>query len=926
VGKSRLLHELGVLARTRGALVLSGRAWEVPDGMAYALLAGAVGPHLRGLRGRSRDELLAALPELNSLFVGLGPRDAQPLGSPELEKMRLAEAFCVLVERMAASRPVLLALDDLHCADRASLEMLHYLGRNLSQAAVLVVGTCRSQTPARNHFLETMVASLTAFGVATLMPLSPLGDGPSIDLATSLLGGELSPPLGALIASRARGVPLFVIELVRSLQASGHIVARDGRFTAAEGADAHLPPTIREAVSARLQHLDENDRALLAAIAASGAEVDLGRLVSVCDREPAELTAALERLTRDGWITAGEGHCYDQHPLVRQAVLDGIDAEARRALHLRHLHALEQARDRANGRLLHHYAEAGAAVDTSRALVVVRQAAEQALRLHAHVEARAHYEVTVSLARRLGQPALLAELLEAYGRVCADLGDAAAAVAGFAEAVALYTDLGQGCEAALAGRELALAESRRGRLGEARAALQAAWSSIPDGDGMSRLLLAEAEVLVRQRMGDVNAIEAIADELHRLAESLRRPDVSFTAKQIESSLRLSRLNCPRAYQLAGEALAAARALGQPLLIYRALVDRFLIASSLGDHVAVADQASEACEIARGLRSRPLTGIAELGVLLGDWIRGDFRIAAKRGPELFEAARRSGDVRWSVCAIFAQGMVAAHRGEVAMARMCLAEGTRQAEGAEDDAFVATIRDLFEAELLSVEGQHDAAIERGERACGPVPGRLMKTLYPVYMCLRLGLIYVRAGRLEDARLLAERLERGGPLAEGHAARLRALAGDPRAVYFLEQACARMRGLGMQDHLAACCLDLADALPPERRAEAAELYREALRIGQEMDDPPIVNRARAGLQGLGLPADPAQPRDQRHLLKDLSARESEVAILLAEGESREQVAQRLGVSPHTVATYIKRIYERLGFTSRVQLTRYVLEHQRR
>jgi predicted ATPase len=120
VGKTRLLEELQEMARARGALVLAGRAWAMHTRLAYALLVDALGPHLRELAPADRERLVDDLPELDNLFVELPRRALEPLGDPDLEKTRLFEAFCRLVERLAQSRTVVLALDDVQWADQSA--------------------------------------------------------------------------------------------------------------------------------------------------------------------------------------------------------------------------------------------------------------------------------------------------------------------------------------------------------------------------------------------------------------------------------------------------------------------------------------------------------------------------------------------------------------------------------------------------------------------------------------------------------------------------------------------------------------------------------------------------------------------------------------------------------------------------------------
>jgi predicted ATPase len=223
IGKTRLLEELEQVAKGRGALVLAGRAWAMHMRLAYALLVDALGTHLRELPASDRERLVDDLPELDNLFVELPRRALAPLNDPELEKTRLFEAVSRLVERLAGSRTVVLTLDDVQWADLASIEMLHYLCRNVRRARILVALTIRIGEPETNARLNDLLHSLGGAGLLVRVEVGRLSDDEALAMTRLLLQGELSPSLESIITTRTRGVPLLVDELVRSLLASRHL-------------------------------------------------------------------------------------------------------------------------------------------------------------------------------------------------------------------------------------------------------------------------------------------------------------------------------------------------------------------------------------------------------------------------------------------------------------------------------------------------------------------------------------------------------------------------------------------------------------------------------------------------------------------------------------------------------------------------------
>jgi DNA-binding NarL/FixJ family response regulator len=126
-----------------------------------------------------------------------------------------------------------------------------------------------------------------------------------------------------------------------------------------------------------------------------------------------------------------------------------------------------------------------------------------------------------------------------------------------------------------------------------------------------------------------------------------------------------------------------------------------------------------------------------------------------------------------------------------------------------------------------------------------------------------------------------------------------------------------------MAECCMLLAERLSGPR---ARELAQEAKTLAENRNDRLILLRAETRLKALdgGEPAAPAHAAPSRRRAADgLSSREREVAVLVARGLTNDEIARHLDISPHTVATHLKRMYDRLGFASRVELTRYVLDH---
>ncbi len=122
------------MAQARGILILAARAYPLETGLAYGPIVDAFGRFLRELRPTRRAALARGLSALGRLFADLDLGPSEPVGDPAVEKVRLFEAVARLAERLAADRPVLVLVDDVHCADPSSLELVHYVARGIRGA------------------------------------------------------------------------------------------------------------------------------------------------------------------------------------------------------------------------------------------------------------------------------------------------------------------------------------------------------------------------------------------------------------------------------------------------------------------------------------------------------------------------------------------------------------------------------------------------------------------------------------------------------------------------------------------------------------------------------------------------------------------------------------------------------------------------
>jgi DNA-binding CsgD family transcriptional regulator len=383
IGKTRLALELRARAQEAGVLVAAATCYESGWSPPFALWSVAVEEIGREALEEQPDARLSvlfeAMPELRDARTVERP----PMLSPEEARVRATDAVARLLLGVAERQPLLLVLDDLQWADRASLDVLAYVARFLASAPLLVLGTYRAGEVDLEHPLARSLGELDRHGACIRVPLGPLGDGDALALV-ECLAGTVSAPLAGKIVEEAGGHPFFITEVVRHLLDEG----RDLSIATELG----IPQSIRHAVATRLARLAPQTRRLLAVAAAFTRPFEFSVLAAMTDLNEEELLSALDEALRAQLLrSAGQERYEFSHALVRRTLYDGIGPSRRARLHRRVAQALERVHA---GHELEHAGELAAQYHASASLPGAEHgvryalaAAEQARAAHAAEQA-----------------------------------------------------------------------------------------------------------------------------------------------------------------------------------------------------------------------------------------------------------------------------------------------------------------------------------------------------------------------------------------------------------------------------------------------------------------------------------------------------------------------------------------------------------
>ncbi|MFP5361168.1 MAG: helix-turn-helix transcriptional regulator [Thermoleophilia bacterium] len=907
IGKSALLRELSAMATAAGLLVLSGRAAEHERDLAFGLAVDALDDHVSTLHprrlealGRTREaELATVLPAVAQHVPAAEPASGA-------ERFRYHRALRALLELLAAQRPLVLLLDDVHWADDASLELILHLIRRPPRCAHLLVFAGRRVGPA----LRLLDALRPARG-AEHLALRPLAD----DAAAELLRGVDDEALRLRLMREAAGNPLFLEELA--------LVAADG--------DASLPSSLIAAVQQEVAALPPATRVLLEGAAVAGDPFD-PELAARAAGVDGDASAMLDELVAADLVLPAEaarGFRF-RHPLVRRAVYDAAPPAWRLAAHERVAAELAR-RDAALAVRAYHVEQSARPGDDDAVELLSRAAAEAA-------EAA---------------PATAARLYEAAQRLlpAGDAGRHAAVLAPRATALASAGRLNESREAFERAAELlapdapeqimlvarcATLENVLGLHGPARRRLQRALESLPDGaPAQSRAALETQLALTAVFASDVPALRSWADRaLQTTGEPPPASELAGAAVLGHGLVSLgllwsgdptrSRWHVERSLRGFGELPDAVVAswpesawvLGHTLLL-------------LERHGESQDVMRRGLRIARAERIGHL--VAPLTTLLAMGLTETLDLP--ESLQLVEAAEETArlqgltyQLQW---ALWSRSFVAWLQGDTGEVRRLEAECRPLLDDLDDD-------DIFKPI-----GRCNLAAHRAEEDPAPAIGEMLDAAGPELeridpaRSLWLALVLVRAAiatdDIREARRFAALIERRAITYELPVGVTRALAaraeialaeGDPERALRLAYAAAEEqerlgarldllpsrlcagRALAAGGRIAEAHDELCDVADEAGRAQAWRLRdaagRELRRLGVRLA--PVGAARTATLASAG--ADP------------LTKRESEIAALVAQGRSNKQVAAALFLSEKTIEHHLSRAYAKLGVRTRTEL----------
>jgi DNA-binding CsgD family transcriptional regulator len=872
IGKSALLAYAE--ERAEAMRVLRCRGVEAESELAFAGLHQALRSIVDGI-----DRLPA--PQAAALAAALGLAEAG-----EADRFLIAAGVLSLLAEAADERPLLCLVDDAQWLDAPSVDAMLFAARRLEAEPIAMIFATRDD--------DTGIAA--ARGLPELR-LPRLDLGASAAVIDAHAPGSLAGDVRERLLERAHGNPLALVELAATL-------TPDQRGGEQPLHELLLTATLERAFLGRVRALPESSQRLVL-VAAADEVGDVGTLLKAAESLGIQ-QKALGPVERAGVLRATEDGVEFSHPLVRSAVYQAAPLADRQAVH-RALAGALLGEGQADRRAWHR--AAAAVFPDEDAAEELERAGERA--------------------RRRGAPGATAAALERAAALTAEDERRAARLREAAEAAWEAGAPEEARRLIEQAAPLAADPVLRGRIEQLRGTVEARRGVVLDGYA----ILTEA---ARQVGDPVRAAAMLAEaataasyggDIGGIAEAGRRaaalpardePAFVFDVKLLTGTAAVLGGDPARGVPLLREAMALAEEIGDPSRLVRAGV----AATYTGE-----DAAARACWTRAASEARARGALASLSFALefvaaAEATAGQYATAFADASEGLELARETGLDRSAAMHLATAATVLAVQGREADCRRFAEEALALAANL-GLGLAAAVSSAALARLELGLGRPGDALVRLEALAeaGPGSGHPLIALFATPDLVEAAL---RADRIERAQTALATFERWAeaarlPWALAVLARCRGLlsAGRTAVAHFEEALALHREGERPFDHARTRLLFGEFLRRERRRIDARPHLRSALEMFERMGAAPWAERAATELRASGETARRREPGAGG----ELTPQELQIARLIAEGATNKEAAAQLFLSPRTIDYHLRKVFMKLGISSRAELRRVEL-----
>lgn len=953
IGKSRLLAEAKTYALAQDFLLLQGNCFLMDVNCPYAPLLDlwrSFFAHLPPVLSemdmeKITQDLFPLLPELlSSNNLPFLPTD------PEQEKRRLFAVMRNLLIQLAKQQPVLFIIEDLHWSDDTSLDFLHSLARISSSAPLLLLITFRSDET--HPPLKSWLAQLDRERLAQEIQLAPLSRN-EVDAMLSAIFEQrhtsldmrrfLHSELLDAIYTFTEGNPFFVEEILTSLITSGNISYIHGYWNRTSLQELHIPRSIQDSVQQRIEPLSQEARYTLTLAAVIGRRFDFTLLQQLTQLQEEQLLSCIRELLSAQLVHEESAERFVfRHALTREAIYKNLLARERLTLHRNIANTLTllyaDALEAHAGELASHFYQGEV---WQKAIEFAQRAGEQALLLYTPRAAIDYFTWALDAKKHLSQiPS--PPLFRLRGRAYDILGEFEHASSDYQHALEYaqrdndhvvawqcLIDLGF----LWAGRDYAQAEPWF------REALLLA-QTLDDPTIYARSL---------NRIGNwhVNR-EQSREALHYHQQALVIFQQLQNAPGIAETLDLLGMT----YYMGGDLIQGTPYYQQAISLFRELDDRQGLTSSLatltlrgatyqtdtmaspGSSLIVVQQdAEQALSIARtiGQRSAEAYALFQLGLCQGS--QGDYASALEAIRQSLNISEEIEHLQWQAAGHTVLGGLYRTILALPLARQHFELALELALKSASLSWIRIATGYLVSTLIQL--NHLPQAEKVLQALPPSDTTALTMALRMVKCASIEMALAQ-NNPEAAFAITEQFITSEPGSTAKQSGLRILQLRGKALIALgklddaEIALREAQNIAITQEVRSqqwrIALQLGNLYQTQKHlAEATQEFSSARTLIEELaakiSDAPLQDAFLQQATAL-LPHQPSPQKNTRQGSGKLTAREGEIAALIAQGKSNQAIADTLIVTRRTVETHIGNIMFKLGCTSRTQIAVWAVE----
>jgi len=410
IGKSRLLWELGHRAEKQGIRYLTGRCVS-HAGVPYQpiveslqqyftykgitdgdKLIGYIRKHARHLRYRK--EIVAQL---------VLPHAVKKLNI--INKEQLWDTAAEIIKIVAADRPIVMHLDDLHWADAQTLEMLTYIARGTTDTRVLIIGTHRPEDITETkHPLRTLLKRKDTSALFNEIPLKRLDETGTKNIITSVFeNSQFTEAFTDSIHQETDGNPLFVLEVLKLLKDERIITRHNGGWRlSSDTIEIHIPKTVSEVIHRRIDKLNRDEREIVELAAVEGLSFNSDTVIHCLEQPRMKILRCLQNLESSHNLihAAKQGYQFD-HGKIKDVIYDSLIPELRKEYHKIIGTYLEEKygdKDDYAGKIAYHLLPGS---DRQKPIPFLIKAGDYSAKLYATSQAIQYFDKTLELIDRI---------------------------------------------------------------------------------------------------------------------------------------------------------------------------------------------------------------------------------------------------------------------------------------------------------------------------------------------------------------------------------------------------------------------------------------------------------------------------------------------------------------------------------------------